>query len=178
MNLFLGYLFYSFLKFFIYFNLFYFWLCWVFIAVHGLSLVAVSGGYSLLQCAGFSLWWLLLLQSMGSRCTGLSSCGMQAWLLRGMWDLPGPGLEPVSPALAGGFLTTASPGKPYFWAFYSVLLINVSVFRPVPCCFGYYSFCSMFWNQVMWWLQFCFVFACVCSRLLELFTVFLALYEL
>ena len=28
-----------------------------------------------------------------------------------MWDLPGPGLEPVSPALAGGFLTTESPGK-------------------------------------------------------------------
>ena len=25
-----------------------------------------------------------------------------------MWDLPGPGLEPVSPALAGGFLTTRS----------------------------------------------------------------------
>ena len=31
-------------------------------------------------------------------------------LLR-MWDLPGPGLEPVSPALAGGFLTTVPPGK-------------------------------------------------------------------
>ena len=30
-----------------------------------------------------------------------------------MWDLPGPGLEPVSPALAGRFLTTAPPGKPY-----------------------------------------------------------------
>ena len=29
-----------------------------------------------------------------------------------MWDLPGPGLEPVSPALAGGFSTTAPPGKP------------------------------------------------------------------
>ena len=28
-----------------------------------------------------------------------------------MWDLPGPGLEPVSPALTGGFLTTAPPGK-------------------------------------------------------------------
>ena len=42
----------------------------------------------------------------------LSSCGTQAELLRGMWDLPGPGLEPVSPALAGGFLTTAPPGKP------------------------------------------------------------------
>ena len=29
-----------------------------------------------------------------------------------MWDLPRPGLEPVSPALAGRFSTTASPGKP------------------------------------------------------------------
>ena len=28
-----------------------------------------------------------------------------------MWDLPGPGLEPVSPTLAGGFLTTAPRGK-------------------------------------------------------------------
>ena len=28
-----------------------------------------------------------------------------------MWDPPGPGLEPVCPALAGGFLTTAPPGK-------------------------------------------------------------------
>ena len=29
-----------------------------------------------------------------------------------MWDLPGPGLEPMFPALAGGFLTTVPPGKP------------------------------------------------------------------
>ena len=42
----------------------------------------------------------------------LSSCGSRAQSLRGMWDPPGPGLEPVSPALAGGFSTTAPPGKP------------------------------------------------------------------
>ena len=42
----------------------------------------------------------------------LSSCGSRAQLLRDMWDLPRPGLEPVSPALAGGFSTTAPPGKP------------------------------------------------------------------
>ena len=42
----------------------------------------------------------------------LSSGGSRAQLLCGLWDLPGPGLEPVSPALAGGFLTTAPPGKP------------------------------------------------------------------
>ena len=28
-----------------------------------------------------------------------------------MWDLPRPGLEPVSPALAGGFLAIAPPEK-------------------------------------------------------------------
>ena len=42
----------------------------------------------------------------------LSSCGPRAQLLRGMWDLPRPGLEPVSPALAGRLSTTAPPGKP------------------------------------------------------------------
>ena len=38
-----------------------------------------------------------------------------------MWDLPRPGLEPVSPALAGRFSTTAPPGKPH-----RVLLMCVS----------------------------------------------------
>ena len=58
--------------------LFIYWLCWVFAAVHRLSLVAASGCYSSLQCVGFSLSWLLLLRSMGSRCTGFSSCGTWA----------------------------------------------------------------------------------------------------
>ena len=47
----------------------------------------------------------------------LSNCGSWAQLLRGMWDLPRPGLEPMSPALAGRFSTTAPPGKPYFFFF-------------------------------------------------------------
>ena len=42
----------------------------------------------------------------------LSNCGPRAQLLRGMWDPPRPGLEPVSPALAGRLSTTAPPGKP------------------------------------------------------------------
>ena len=42
----------------------------------------------------------------------LSSCGARAQLPRGMWDLPRPGLKPVSPALAGRLSTTAPPGKP------------------------------------------------------------------
>ena len=42
----------------------------------------------------------------------LSDCDARAQLLCGMWDLPRPGLEPVSPALAGRFSTTVPPGKP------------------------------------------------------------------
>ena len=85
---------------------FYLWSPWVFVAVQGLSLVA----------GGSSPWWLLLLQSLGSRRVGFgscsprgleyrfSSCGVQAFLLQGMWDLPGQGMEPMSPALAGWIL--------------------------------------------------------------------------
>ena len=67
---------FAFLKKFILFI--YFWLRRVFDAAHGLSLVAVSRGYSLLRCAGFSLWWVHLLRSTGSRRAGFSSCGMRA----------------------------------------------------------------------------------------------------
>ena len=47
----------------------------------------------------------------------LSNCGSRAQSLRGMWDPPRPGLEPVSPALAGRFSTTAPPGKPQGFCF-------------------------------------------------------------
>ena len=60
---------------------FYFWLHWVFVAACRLSLVVVSRGYSSLWCAGFSLWWLLLLRSTGSWCAGFSSCGTWAQFL-------------------------------------------------------------------------------------------------
>ena len=63
---------------FILFYYFYFWLRWVFVAACGLCLVAASGGYSSLRCAGFALRWLLLLWSTGSRHAGFSSCGTWA----------------------------------------------------------------------------------------------------
>ena len=77
------------------------------------------------HCSGFSCcraWalgsWASVVvahgvSSCGSRALErrLSSCGARAQLLCGMWDLPGPGIEAVSPALAGRFLTTAPPGK-------------------------------------------------------------------
>ena len=58
----------------------------------------------------------------------LSSCGSRAQLLHGMWDLPGTGLEPVSPALAGRFSAIAPPGKPF-------------------SCFSFLPFLPVGWNE-------------------------------
>ena len=77
---------------------------------HEFSLVAASG--ATLRCG-----------ARASHCGGLSFCGTQIIepgsvvvahgpsCIHGMLNLPGPGVEPVSPALAGGFLSTAPPGK-------------------------------------------------------------------
>ena len=72
----------------------------------------------------------------------LSNCGSRAQLLRSMWDLPRPGLEPVSPALAGRFSTTAPPGKPY---------INILIFPSSPSFSGFFlknSFLVFFRSNV------------------------------
>ena len=91
------------IHFFVFFCLFYIhlWLHWIFVAARGLSLVVASGYFSL-RCAGFSLWWLLL-WNMGSRLAGL----IAPWHV----ESSQPGIKPMFPALAGGFLTTGSPGK-------------------------------------------------------------------
>ena len=99
------------------------------IAVSFLKLFIYGCAVSLLQCGLFSRcgeWGLL--SSGGARAfhhggfpccraqalgqAGFSSHAPWALLLPGMWDLPGSGIEPVSPALAGGFFTAESPGKP------------------------------------------------------------------
>ena len=48
-----------------------------------------------------------------------------------MWDLPGPGLEPVSPALAGGFLTTVPQGKSLEFGFDTRFLLCLLNFKPL-----------------------------------------------
>ncbi|XP_059890813.1 torsin-1A-interacting protein 1 isoform X2 [Delphinus delphis] len=47
----------------------------------------------------------------GSGPAGSATHGSQAQPFLDMWDLPGPGHEPVFPALAGGLSTTAPPGE-------------------------------------------------------------------
>ena len=80
-------------------------------AVHRLSLAAASGGWSSLRYVGSSWRWLLWLLRVGSRWMGFSTRVVRAQLPFAVWDPPRPGIEPVSLAFAGGFLTAGPPGK-------------------------------------------------------------------
>ena len=62
-----------------------------------------------------------------------------------MWDLPGPGLEPVCPALVGGFLTTVPRGKPK--GFFSPLSLTISLrfIHVVLCSNSSLGFFFFFW---------------------------------
>ena len=82
------------------------------------------GGFSCCGAQALGTWASVVaacgLSSCGSQALEprLSSCGAWAWLLLGMWDLPEPGIEPMSPTLAGGFLTTALPRKSWIFKLY------------------------------------------------------------
>ena len=65
---------------------------------------------------------LIAVASLVAECR-LSSWGTQAYLSHGMWDLPRPGLEPLSPASAGRFLATGPQRKShriYFLGFFNI----------------------------------------------------------
>ena len=86
---------------------------WAFSAVCGEwgLLCSCSTGFllsSFSYCVALALWR-----------TSFSSCGTQAYS-SGMWSLPRPGIEPVSPALQGRFITTVPAGKPQCWTSFHV----------------------------------------------------------
>ena len=91
--------------------------------LQGLSLVVVHGLLigvaSLVVEHGLQGAWASAVVARGLRsCSSralehsVRSCGTQALWLWGRWDLPGPGIEPMSPSLADGFFNTETPGKP------------------------------------------------------------------
>ena len=104
----------------------YLWLCWVFVSVWGLISSCGEWGPLFIAVHGPLTVAASLIAEHRLQTRRLSNCGSRAQLLRGMWDLSRPGHEPVSPALAGRFSTTAPPGKPLYFIF--DCLINM--------CFG------------------------------------------
>ena len=84
---------------------------WVFVAVVGLSEVARSGGLLLVVVRGLLIAVASLVAAHGLGSTGSLVVVLGLVALHSTWDLPRPGIKPVSPALAGRFLTTGPPGK-------------------------------------------------------------------
>ena len=68
--------------------------CWVFVSVRGLSLVAGSGGHSSSQCAGLSLSRPLLLRSTSSRRAGSAVVAHGPSCSAACGILPDQGLNP------------------------------------------------------------------------------------
>ena len=102
----------------------------------GVSLIALSGNVSLVVACEltvmaslaaehglYCVWASVVVAGGFHRCVfralhrRLNSCGIWSWLLHGMWDLPGLGLKPMYPALAGRFFTTQPPRKPVEFTF-------------------------------------------------------------
>ena len=104
--------------FFLFFNLFIDLLIYLFMAVLGLRFCARAfsscgkQGPLFIAVRGPLTIAASLVAEHRLQTRRLSNCGSGAQLLCGMWDLPRPELELVSPALAGRFSTTAPPGKP------------------------------------------------------------------
>ena len=101
---------------------------------------SLCGGFS--RCVGSSGrdWWALEHR--------LSSRGARAWLLCGMWDLLGPGIEPVSLVLESGCLTTGPPGRSkspklvlVFTPFTQIIWLHPLLPPGLPLCLSWWRIC-------------------------------------
>ena len=84
--------------------------------LHRSALASLCDGFSSGRAPAVVSWAAVAAACQLSSCSRwavqhrLSNFGTQASLLRDMWNLPEPGIKPVSPALAGRFLPSAPPG--------------------------------------------------------------------
>ena len=86
------------------------------------SLVAEHGLWGT-QASAIMVYGLSIcgLQALGH---GFSNCGTWVQLLQGTWDLPGPGIEPASPALEGGLTSNHWTTREALMNTFNTYLIN------------------------------------------------------
>lgn len=84
------------------------------------------------------------------------------------WNLPGPGIEPVSLVLAGGYLSTAPSGKSSFFLKVKMFLLILSqVYQffllSLPFCYGAYPIVKIFFSVLKFLLKAIkYIYMCVC----------------
>ena len=91
----------------------------------GFLYLQLAEGYSFLRCAGFSLQWLLLFQSTGSRCPDTVVVAHWPHYYMACRILLDPGIESMCPALAGRFSSTVPPGKSPNHLFLIISLVTI-----------------------------------------------------
>ena len=121
----ISYLFYKFIYLFIYF-----WLCWVFASVRGLSPVAASGGHSSSRCAGLSPSRPLLLRSTGSRRAGSVVVAHGPSCSAACGILPDQGSNPCLPHRQADSQPPRHQGSPYF--IYSSVYVSIPIYQFIP----------------------------------------------
>ena len=141
---FFSFFFFNFIYLFIYF-----WLCWVFVSVQGLSLVAASGGHSSSRCAGLSLLRPLSLWSTGSGRAGsvIVAHGPSCSVACGIFPDQGSNLCPLHWQADSQPLSHQGSPRIVFWELY----FNVKKFAWCPHNFiywptnSYYELKNTFW---------------------------------
>ena len=101
-------------------------MCWVFVSVRGLSLVAASGGHSSSRCADLSLSWPLLLRSTSSRRAGsvVVAHGLSCSVACGIF--PDQGLNPCPLHWQADPQPLRHQGSPV------IHFIHISVYMSIP----------------------------------------------
>ena len=117
---------------FIYLFYFYFWLCWVFVSVRGLSLVAASGGHSSLRCAGLSLLRPLLLRSTGSRRAGSVVVAHGPSCSAACGIFPDQGSNPCPLHWQADSQPLYHQGSPVIYFIYSSVYVSIPIFQFIP----------------------------------------------
>ena len=110
----------------------YFWLCWVFVSVRGLSLVAASGGHSSSRCAGLSLSRPLLLRSRSSRRAGSVVVAHGASRSAACGIFPDQGLNPCPLHCQADSQPLRHQGSPQFSFFLTVPRTACGILFPRP----------------------------------------------
>ena len=133
-----------------------FLLCWVFISVRGLSLVAASGGHSSSQCAGLSLSRPLLLWSTGSRHAGSVVVAHGPSCSAACGIFPDQGLNPCPLHWQADYQPLCHQGSPITVILNSLIITKIYVISESdsdPCFVSLDSAfsCLLIGLVIFWW---------------------------
>ena len=111
-----------------------FWLHWVFVSVQAFLSSCGEQGLLFISVSRLLTAVASLIVSIGSSMHGFSTCGAWLQLPGSVWNCPRSGIEPVSPAWAGGFLSTTTKEVQHNTIFQSQSVSRFPQLSPRAAC--------------------------------------------